>query len=326
MICPSCGSNVSNDKLNCPICGTELSSTQQIPTSSGRWCLGCGALLPLGAESCEKCGRPVEQKREEKPRAATRNLKLPDIDEDHPERVPSVRHRVSEDEVAHFESAIPDYDIIEEQSAQEAIPRGRAMFVSAMASLLIVGGAFLIVTHPWDPTRPDERATVGMDMSSAGGLEQIGSLQGQDSGERELETKSSADIILDQYERLGGLHDRLVAATETFEELCTSEDADARAKASEEAHTLAIELSNLIAEMGQVGGGGERTDDIENLVMLGNWLRNRMDSLLGAWAFANSFDDPASRAEDIQGFLPSTGSIEYLNLFEQNYADWKPSV
>ena len=327
MICPTCGSNVSNDKSVCPLCGTELSSTQAIPRMQGTWCKSCGALIPADASVCPKCMRPTHP--EEKPaERKTRNLDLPDIDiaSEEVQSRAAVSSLSKAKDIAQFESAIPSYNEIEMGTKRDGAPRTRTILVAAVASILLIGGAVVLITHPWDPDRYQTRTEVGADMSSVGNMEHIGTLQGQDVKSRDTEN-SVAGTIQEAYKQLGDLKQRLEESEKTFDETCLSPDYYTRTEGANEVELLAIDLSNLIAHIGQVGGSNsEFAEDIDHIVTLGNWLRNRVDALRAAWDLSVSTENPEDKADEITGYLAATGSSEYIRLFESHYGEWAPAA
>lgn len=64
MICRNCNSEVGSAAF-CPNCGARMNA---------KYCTGCGAVIPDGARSCPRCGKPVAG-REEEPRPGKKELK-----------------------------------------------------------------------------------------------------------------------------------------------------------------------------------------------------------------------------------------------------------
>ena len=62
---------------------------------------------------------------------------------------------------------------------------------------------------------------------------------------------------------------------------------------------------------------------------MGNWLRNRVDSLNEAWKASVASDDPSSDRDAIESPLKASQNASGINtykaLFEQNYDAWKPT-
>ena len=59
--------------------------------------------------------------------------------------------------------------------------------------------------------------------------------------------------------------------------------------ASSECEELSYDVSNLISDIQSVDvTSGTYAEDVEHLVTLGNWLRNRVDALNSAWNSAEA--------------------------------------
>lgn len=328
MICPHCGTHVPDGSAVCPACHAELDATTVLPRVGGSYCPGCGSLLPEGATSCPACGMPVGRR---EPAGAAggegRRLSLPEVDAA-PEPADELEETHS---MPRIESAIPG----ESEPAYDRLPRTRVVLLCAAASLALVGGLALALTHPWDPDAYSTRATEARDTSRAGFPGERERLSGQDStGEDPGDDPISADEatyeeLIAAYEELGELDERLGAAESGFEQAAFGGDAQAFSDAAAEAEQLSYDVSNLISDIGEVDvTSGTYAEDAEHLETLGNWLRNRADALNGAWAAAKASPDPASDRDEIMAPLTETqnayGVSTYKGLFDQNYEAWEP--
>lgn len=59
--CPSCGAEVENDALFCPLCGATvkvIEAPQQMP--AGKICPACNAQVPEDSKFCTSCGHAFE--------------------------------------------------------------------------------------------------------------------------------------------------------------------------------------------------------------------------------------------------------------------------
>ena len=312
MNCPHCGAVVPDGALYCPSCRYEVGATQRIPKATGVWCPSCGALMPEGAEVCDKCGRPLHE--HVAPRAK-RSINLPEIEvEEKPRQKVSIGSALPPEEG--FDSGLRSPD---------RLPRPRFLLFAAFMALLVVGGAVVLITHPWNPRINDIRATEDADLSMVGFPGERETLTGQDSTRRDVATTSTYDTLLDLYGRLGELSERADACEGVFFDIAITGTSEERAEAAEEVRALAIELSNTIAEIGQVSGAnGAYADDISNLVALGNWLRNRVDALSRAWEIDLSYADPAAVEDTVKAPVTSSEYVNWGALFEQNYDAWAP--
>lgn len=313
MICPKCSRPVPDGSFECPYCREPLSSTQRIVLGDLRWCSVCGALMGPDDDACPKCGTPSPVS---PVAAALRANKVPDPE---PER-----------EVADLQSAIPPTgpDTFTPSSANDAMPRVRQLIVAGLAAIAIVGGAALLITHPWDPDANNTSAKTPYDTSNAGNPEVVKTLESQDkSASADEEETVSADPIFDSlsgcYEQLKDYADRLDASEASLATTGVSGSADERSSGLSDAKALSIEISNTISTIEQTSdGAGAYTETISNLKTLGNWLRNRCDALTSAWSASSASEDPSSDAASITSGISANPT--YKKLFDDNYEAYKP--
>ncbi|WP_455136192.1 zinc ribbon domain-containing protein [Thermophilibacter sp.] len=321
LTCPSCGARVDDGALECPRCHAQLDVTRRISLAEASWCPSCGALVAPGAATCPKCGARVAP---ERPVRRERKLDLPDIsdDEDGTGRT-GVMTRI--------ESAIPAADDESGRAAvRDRIPRPRVFALAALLAVVVVGGATLLITHPWDPAATRTRASEPADTSRSGFPGTVETLSGQDSGSA---SKSDGDgsgaatpleQIASAHESLGELAERVNRSEDSLRALVSGRvEADA-AEGLSDARATSIEVSNLISGASTLSdGGGAYAEDLEHLVTLANWLRNRCDALTAAWGEAAGADDATTVADSVTSTLD--GASDYRALFERNYDDWAPS-
>lgn len=323
MICPNCGADISDDQTVCPACRADLSQTRVMPKLRGRWCPSCGALVPDGASSCPKCGMPLGGAPETPVRAV--EMEERQIEKERTATLPRI------------ESAIPSEPDPQSESTwgAERMPRTRVFAVAALASLLVVGGVTLAITHPWDPSLTDTRATTPADTSQAGYPGPVTSISGQDSSDgaapESLPTvdETTLAVLKEAYGSLGDLSSRADANEESFRNIATSGGPEERAAGKSDADQLAIEVSNLISKIQGVDvSSGTYAEDRYNLATLGSWLRNRVDALRDGWARSVESSDPAADAERIEEPVESlrqqNGKMSYANLFLEHYEEWEP--
>lgn len=152
MICPYCGTHIADGLTICPACHADL--TKAVPDASAiqteRYCKSCGALIPEGATVCPNCGMPVEEEAIQPAEKAAVQLQ-------------------QQQEKPHLASAIPAAsDPYSATTANERMPRRRVFLVSFIAALIVVGGAVLLITQPWNPDPYSLKATEAADTSMAG--------------------------------------------------------------------------------------------------------------------------------------------------------------
>ena len=198
MICPSCGRHVPDDALVCPGCHAPLDVTRKLSLSDARWCPACGALAAPGAEVCPKCGTPLAE--EKGPERRQRDIDLPEIGNT------GMMDALGETGVmAGVESAIPPEDGVELGGQRaDRMPRQRSVLLAVLLAVLVVGGAALLITHPWNPEATRISATTPADTSMQGFPGFLDSLSGQDtsvgSGEKPL---SAVDALAQCHDELG---------------------------------------------------------------------------------------------------------------------------
>lgn len=330
MICPHCGTNIPDGSAVCPACSAEVAQTTVLPRLGGAWCPGCGALLPEGATTCPSCGMPVTRGRVRKEAEPDPLSQLPEVEaaEEPPADELEETHAMPR-----IESAIP-----EAGDGYDRLPRIRTVLVCALASLALVGGIALLLTHPWDPNAYATRATEARDTSQAGFPGVVERLTGQDSsgessaGDDAISAEEATyQGLSDAYDQLGELDDRIGAAEAGFEQAAFGGDAEAASTAADEAEQLSYDVSNLISDVEELDGDAAAYDeDVEHLVTLGNWLRNRVDALNRAWDAYEASSDPASERDQIMAPLTESqnayGVSTYKGLFDQNYEAWEPQA
>lgn len=328
MICPVCGTEVPDGLDVCPACHANLAATRVMPRLTGTWCPSCGALVPTGATTCPKCGMPVG--------APSRAQGSRGTDDRRMEERLLERERTTS--LPRIESAIPSEPDPSTEGAygRERLPHTKVFLVAALASVLIVGGAALVITHPWDPNLNDARAATPADTSQAGFPGTVSRLQGQDSTAETLpETVVSADeatysALTDAYGHLGGIRSRADDLEALLDEKGTSGSAEERADGAKQAQQLSYDISNLVSTIANIDvqTTGTYTDQRDHVATLASWLRNRIEAIDEAWQLSAKSPDPEANAKKILksmvGNRVSDGDQAYVNLFEKNYEAWKP--
>lgn len=311
MICPSCGRSVADDAFMCPWCHAPLDMTRKMSLNGARWCPSCGALVAPGATECPKCGTVLPG---EAPEGARRQR---DLD------LPEIGNTGVMDAVHDIESAIPSEEG-DELGARRADrpPRTRALVLALILAVLVVGGAVLLITHPWDPQATSISATTPADTSMQGFPGFIESLTGQDASTSDQSARvSAAEALDDAHETLG----KLSARVDESEELLRSEGvsgemgADELSVALDEARAISLEVSNLISSLGDYDDGSNSTQ-VAELETLGSWLRNRCDALTDAWSAAVASDDVETDSAAILSGLDA--ARDYATRFEGAYDEW----
>ncbi len=343
MICPNCHSQIPDGSVECPVCSSQPGLTQVINLQDVKWCPSCGALVPPGAKVCPKCLTMVGEAEEEPQQRSIRDLKLPsvvDVNATSQIGVPAVPSldALQEQEAAKptadeasIESAIPAAgpDAPSASMRHDRMPKIKDLAFAGVFAILVVSALALIVTHPWDPNNTRNRATTPVDTSTAGSPGNVETLSGQDG----VKATSAADTLFStiesDYTRLGELANQINNNEASLFSIGVSSDSSARQQGQSDLYAISIEVSNLISSIsGLDSGAGSYSETLSNLVTLGNWLRNRCDSLTEAWALSVASSDPAADASSIEYPVTKTyqasSKSSYQILFEENYENWKP--
>ena len=332
MICPTCGTHIPDGSLRCPACHASVGITVAMPVIQGRWCPSCGAGVEWQDEVCPNCGMPLEQEwgSPTDPNvvpAAPRDAAQP-VDE-------PVDETADTRAIPRIESAIPpEDDPTSKVAALEVMPQTSRFALAAVASILLVCGLALAITHPWNPNVHSISATEEADTSMAGFPGTVETLSGQDSdGSGVVSVPSGDDATLAQlveaYGKLGRYAERADQSEQLFEEVAFGSDLDERTRGHREAEALAIDVSNLIARLDEVDvTSGLYLEERDNLVTLANWLRNRVDSLSAAWKAAVDSQDPSADRDEIEAILTRdndpSGTNVYKTHFDDSYEAWEP--
>ena len=318
LTCPSCGRRVDDGALVCPYCHNRIDVTRRISLSEASWCPECGALVAPGATTCPKCGAHVVPSR---PQRRTRKLNLPEIDVD---EEGTGRTGV----MTRIESAIPPADDeTGRAAARDRIPRLRVFALAAFLAVVVVGGAALLITHPWNPTATLTRASEPADTTRSGFPGTVDALSGQDSSgdDSSAQDMSALGQLRASYDELGSLAEKVDRSEDALRALVSGTVGTSVEAGLSSAQETSIEVSNLIATANTLSdGGGEYTEDLEHLLTLGSWLRNRCDALTTAWGQAADADEPTAAADDVESTL--AGASDYRSLFERNFDAWQPAA
>ena len=254
-----------------------------------------------------------------------RGIEVPSVDEPDDGASDAARTGV----MTRIESAIPPADDdASPAAARDRMPRPRVFAFAALLAVTVVGGAALLITHPWDPSASVTRASEPADTSMSGYPGAVESLSGQDrddeaTGEGQVAPVDPLDVIAEAHEDLGGLEEQVDASEETLRSVVSgTADVDVE-EALRDARSVSISVSNLIARVDQMSDGdGAYAEDIENLRTLGNWLRNRCDAITASWELVEGSPTAADAAEQVLSSLGATS--DYKRLFAEKYEAWSP--
>ncbi len=267
-------------------------------------------MVPEGSESCPKCGMPVSP--------SPKSVKTK-------ERRPSPSQETGR--LPRIEPALPAEQDLKDPYLHEQPVRMRSVVLAAIACVLVVGGAVLLITHPWDPDAFATRATEPADTSQAGSVAAVTTLSGQDAATNADDVKSGDETTYESlkadYQALGEYAAALDDSVERLEGTGITGDSSEREAGRSDAAELAVKISNAIADIQAVDvTSGTYAEAREELLKIGNYLRNRSDIVSSAWTQAASSSDPkADRAQILQPVRGEGSS--YGSLFKEGYANFK---
>ena len=334
MICPVCLTNIPDDSVVCPACRSVLTEHHEEAHAQPNYCQNCGALVPDGLSACPACGAPVGEISHEKS-VVEEILNDPHLTADlSPLRAQLEESMDVTQSMPRLATALPEEPEEVAVTAEDVhTPSTRWILVAALGALIVVGGITLAITHPWDPNFYDVRATTAADTSKAGYPGHMDQLSGQDKGAQTGEAVSGDELtyqaLVAHHESLMGIREALEENEDYFDEVAFVGTMEEREAGRDRAAALAIELSNLIKEIQSVDvTSGTYAEDLNDVLTLGNWLRNYCDSLTEAWNRDVSYEEPWTMEDYICQPLSSScnedGRNTYMVMFDNNYESLAP--
>lgn len=340
MICPVCGTHIQDNSRVCPACRATLVKTEAGARAESTFCRRCGALVPAHERYCPSCGMPTTPEGTKpascgipEPKASSSRLDSLLADPAQTGKTRPIDDPDQTHSIPRVESAVPGEPEAGAAGQHDHMPRTRAILLAAVAAVVVVGGLALAIVHPWDPDAYSTRAKTAADTSKAGYPGAITSLAGQDSEAATTQTLSGDDAtylqLKDDYDTLGDIASSLDESESLFTKIATSGSAEERQEASDDASALSIRLSNVIDDIGSADvSSGTYADERDDLLTLGNWLRNRADALTEAWSRSAESADPAADASYITSPVEKQqnddGKDTYASLFDENYKNFEP--
>lgn len=276
------------------------------------YCSSCGSLVPPGQENCPVCGMRVKTKKA----AGKRRINPPKIDPTDPEKT---------GKFAKLESVIPAEQDIRDPYRRENPIRLRNIFVASTAALLIVGTFLLLLIHPWDPNAFASKAQAPYDTSNEANPGKRDSLKGQDgsdegSGDVESGDEATYKKLLAAYGDFKKQADALDGNVADLETYGFNGDSKAVDSGKEVASQIALAISNDISEVSSTDTtSGKYYQQQQDLITMGNYLRNRADIVSEAWQKVAQSSNPARDKAAILQPVKSEGA-NYANLFNKAYS------
>ncbi len=176
----------------------------------------------------------------------------------------------------------PDED---EAKARPRIARG--LITAAIAAVVVAVVAVLVLAHPWNPHLYDTRADTPADTSMEGFPGTVDKLTGQDSTGEATEELTGDEATFAAF--TSALEDEDTLADELDQEMedlaaAPSATEGSRGLWREQAQSTSLRISNLISEIQEADvSSGTYANAKDELVTMGNYLRNRSDAITDAW-------------------------------------------
>lgn len=355
--CPSCGSLVPDDRETCPSCG------MLVPFPEGRrprkeaarpeWMLRARHVdqsQGLGADTAEEDEpqdgtRPDDGGAEDAPDLGTEAAAEEQATEE-PED-PELAAEADDAElegfddedgepepfVPHFDSAIPMGDRFGIDARQERMPRTASFLVAAIASLVVIGGSALIITHPYDAASFETRAVDEKDTSQVGYPGEVQVLSGQDSGGGRLALEKERDQnafteLYNAYVRVGELRADLEENENLLLSALANDDATLIAGGYGVAESGVIETGRVRDTLTSASiSSSSYADQAAQVAELADWLRSWSEALVSSWEAMDESYYPSYAEEEVMGYLYG-GEWHGVNAgrvsFDENYVSRFP--
>lgn len=233
----------------------------------------------------------------------------------------------------HFDSAIPmGEDRFGVEARSEGMPRMSAFLVAAAASLVIIGGTTLLITHPWDQSAFQTRATDEKDVSSAGYPGEVGALSGQDSdaegSDKPDKDASAFNTLTTSYAKLGELRKSLGENEDLLITAMQTDEATLIEGGYSEAESATIELASIQTDLSSIEmQTSSYKAEAESLKELATWLRDWSEALVESWSVINRAYSPSYAETEVMDILYGGewyGTNAQRKQFDENYVNRFP--
>lgn len=318
MICPVCGTHVSDSATVCPACHAVLNQPHTPAHNGGVFCKNCGALVPPGRITCPNCGFPLDDDLVEKV-----------VEREAGENKPQLA--AGEAKAEQVESVIPakPSDGYRSAAPKEHMPHTRVVLLAALCAILVVAGTVLLITQPWNPESNIRHALTDADTSMAGYPGEITRLTGQD---KTVSDSDDSDPLYDElstfYSTLSDISSKADSNEETLRNVVSGQSSEVSSGANE-AEQLSLDLSNAITEFqNQDFSSSPYVDQAQSLTTLSSYLRNRLDAMSEAWSAVKAASSPTDAYSKVSELLDegSSGNSAdtWKNMFDSNYEAAQP--
>lgn len=360
MICPQCHRTVPDDAAVCPHCSAYLGESAPHASQEFIFCEGCGARLSPKDRSCPKCGRPapgiLSTEASAADLAAGKTASFPKLTDD------DVRGHASGPSAAEVLDVSLDPSATNVLSASDLrlADRGEGpdpyhrkkrpvgKVLAAVLALALVGGAAYFVAMDPLGVMPAFYAEVSRQAAEMFPSRQGAAVSdGADAGDADasgdgvevvdttvLSGEAAFDTLTSLYEQIGDYQDPLSDVIDDYNSGFLLSDLEARRAASESAYTLRDQVQATLDAIDAVRleQDSPYAEDLEHIRQLATWMYNRVDVLCDSWDISLGYPDgerlsqhQSEISKPLRDQLDATGHNENLTLFEENYADWRPT-
>ncbi len=209
-----------------------------------------------------------------------------------------------------MQNAIPLPEGDEEDSPGR--PRAaKSLIIATIAVGVVALAAVLILAHPWNPHLYDTRAATPADTSMEGFPGTVDRLSGQDTTGEPADQLSgdeaTFEVLTAALETQDAISDEL---NQEMEDLAAAPSAleDTRETWARQAEATSIRVSNLITDLQDADvTSGTYATARDELITMGNYLRNRSDAITNAWDIVMA---PGASEEQMQEAIDAARSAD----------------
>lgn len=313
--CPVCKTTVSQGCSICPACRSHIAPRVAQKRNQTRWCPTCASIVSADDAVCPTCKMPLTQ-------SGRANREVPTSD-------PKID--------ADLTGVIPKIDTALPQTQTEEIFQNRRVkpfMLAASFAIVFTGVVLLLMWHPWNTELNPLRATTPFDTTQAGFPGEKESLNGQDhKNQKKEEEQLSPDERF--FQELTANYEQFIRDAELLDEnqkqlalYATQADETPIKKGYDQAQAISYSVSNTIKKIEELGQTDVYGQDVQKLLLLGNYLRNRCDGIVQSWSLSLSSKDRANESDKIFAPITGTGSggsaKSNKQLFDQNKALAQP--
>ncbi len=304
MLCPRCGHPLPDDATSCPSCGGDVRPLSAPTAEDLTWCPACGSVVSREMAACPYCGLPLFGQSDPLDPSSAEPV-------DPAERDTRLLPRM--------QNAIPLPELQEDDEPKS--PRAaKSLLIACVAVGVVVLATVLVLAHPWDPHLYDTRASTPADTSMEGFPGTVERLSAQDKTAEETKPltadEATFEALTGALETADTLSDELNQEMQDLSAAPSASD-ETRETWAKQAEATSIRISNLITEVQAADvTTGTYASSRDELVTMGNYLRNRADALTSAW---QAILAPGASEDDAQAAIDQARASDgaFSSLYQE---------